>query len=479
MNTTRREFLAAAAAMPVLAPLLHANPPASENPFLSGAFAPVDKEVSVDSLRVLGTIPKDLNGMFVRNGPNPQFPPRNRYHWFDGDGMLHGVRLQDGKASYRNRWVRTEKFQKERTAGKSLYPGLIDPVKITEMSPPANRANTALVHHAGKLLALFEAGLPYEVRLADLETVGPYSFGGKLRTPFTAHPKIDPETGAMLYFGYGPIKPYVHFGEVDAKGQWLRAVPVDIPRSIMMHDFAVTRNYAIFMDLPATFDIPRAMKGGPIVDFEPVHGARFGLLPRRGGPIKWFHSSPCFVFHTLNAYDVGDSVVLLACRYDRLPEIFPADGKYRLDRPDYACLYRWRFDLKTGRTSEERLDDRSTEFPRVPESLTGRSTRYGYAGHVENLHFEGLVKYDLEKKSSVYHRFGANRGGGEGVFVPRPGAKVEDDGWLMTFLHDRDKNQSELLIVDAATMDRTPVARVFLPQRVPYGFHGLWVEANT
>lgn len=449
-----------------------------DHPFLRGNFAPVQEEITADNLQVIGTLPPEMDGMFVRNGPNPQFPPLGNYHWFFGDGMLHGVRVQGGKASYRNRYVRTARWLEEHAAGKALYD--------TFQAPPEkrNRANTALVWHAGQLLALYEGGPPHRITVPELDTLGLYTFGDKLAHPFTAHPKLDPATGALLCFGYSVMtQPYLQYSVINAQGDIVSTTPIDLPRPIMMHDFAITPRYTLFMDLPMVFTINAGLR----LQFAPDLGARVGILPRHGtgDTIKWFAVSPCWVFHTLNAYEDGDEVVLLACRSKQYPEVIgfaprtsahPTDGKASA-AANAPFLYRWRFNLQTGGTTEGPLDDIPTEFPRIHEALTGKSTRFGYCGRSGGEMFDGLIKYDLEKGTSAHHPHGQGRMGGEGVFVPRPDATGEDDGWLMTYVHDAVSGTSELVVVEARDFRSPPVARVLLPVRVPYGFHGSWIAS--
>ena len=223
---------------------------ASLNPYLADNFAPVQTESTADQLSVLGEIPLELNGMFVRNEPNPQFPPVGTYHWFDGDGMLHGVRIQDGKASYRNRYIRTQGFEQERRAGRALFGGLLQPLQ----GGFKNVANTAIVWHRERLLALWEGGEPHAIAVPSLETLGSHTFGGKLTSPVTAHPKIDPVTKEMMFFGYSLAQPpHVKYSIVSSDGKLLRTVPIELPVGVMMHDFAITEHYTIFMDLPLTF----------------------------------------------------------------------------------------------------------------------------------------------------------------------------------------------------------------------------------
>ncbi|MBD2515636.1 carotenoid oxygenase family protein [Nostoc sp. FACHB-973] len=451
------------------------------NPYLDRNFAPVREEITTDKLSVIGELPPELSGMFVRNGPNPQWSPIGEYHWFDGDGMLHGVQITNGVATYRNRYVQTRGWKKEREAGKAIWTGLLEPREMDNPhGPRKNTANTALVWHAGQMLALNESGGPHAIKLPELETIGEYTYDGKLVSAFTAHPKVDPVTGEMIFFGYSPlVPPYLQYSVVSAQGELLRTVPIDLPIGVMMHDFAITENYTIFMDLPVTFSAQRAQRGEPIMMFERDRPSRFGIVPRHGdnSNIRWFESLPCYAFHTLNAYEEGDEVVLIACRMSSTTVLISDDSQ--LDpEANIPRLYRWRFNLSTGTVREEMLDDVASEFPRVNENLLGRKTRYGYSNKAANSPlplFEGIIKYDFSNGKSQTHEFGEGRYGGEAVFAPRPGATVEDDGWLMTFVHDEGSDTSELVVVNAQDITAEPVARVIIPQRVPYGFHGAWV----
>ncbi|MEP0910689.1 carotenoid oxygenase family protein [Leptolyngbya sp. GB1-A1] len=454
---------------------------ATLNPYLADNFAPVQTELTIDDLPVLGELPPDLNGMFVRNGPNPQFSPIGRYHWFDGDGMLHGVHVQGGKASYRNRYIRTQGFQQERQAGQALFGGMLQP----SPNGSKNVANTALVWHRDRLLALWEGGEPHAIDVPSLDTIGSHTFGGKLVSPVTAHPKVDPTTGEMMFFGYSLAQPpYLRYSVVSAEGELLRTVGIDLPVGVMMHDFAITEHYTIFMDLPLTFRLERIQRGEPAFAFERDRPSRFGILPRHGENrmIRWFESPSCYVFHTLNAYESGDDIILIACRMGSTSILGASPGSHESDNraisSNVPLLYRWRFNLKTGTVQEETLDDCPCEFPRINEQYLGRPIRYGYAGKSAPTampKFNGLLQFDLAHQSVQTHSFGTGRYGGEGVFVPRPGATTEDDGWLMTFVHDETQSTSELIIVAAQAMTDEPIARVLMPQRIPYGFHGTWI----
>ncbi|MBD1846746.1 carotenoid oxygenase family protein [Cyanobacteria bacterium FACHB-63] len=455
---------------------------ATLNPYLADNFAPIETELTVDELIVLGELPPELDGMFVRNGPNPQFPPLGRYHWFDGDGMLHGVQIQNGKASYCNRYIRTQGFEQERQAGRALFGGLLEP----SQAGFKNVANTALVWHQDRLLALWEGGAPHAIAVPSLDTIEAYTFDRKLTSPVTAHPKVDPVTGEMMFFGYSLAQPpYVKYSVVSVQGELLRTVPIDLPVGVMMHDFAITEHYTIFMDLPLTFRMERLQRGEPAFAFERDRPSRFGILSRHGDPqtIRWFEASSCYVFHTLNAYEAGDEIVLIACRMGSTSILGASPGSHEGDNraieSDVPLLYRWQFNLETGKVQEQTIDDRACEFPRINEQYLGQPIRYGYAGSSAPTampKFDGLLKFDLDQQRTQKHSFGKGRYGGEGVFVPRPGATLEDEGWLMTFVHDEIQDTSELVIVSTQAMSDEAIARIQMPQRIPYGFHGTWVS---
>ena len=268
----------------------------SVNHFLQGNFAPIHDEINSKELKVIGEIPPEIEGMFLRNGPNPQFPDPEKYHWFLGDGMLHGVQIREGQAKYLNRYVQTQGWKKEQKTQKALPP---------EEATSKNTANTAFVHHGGKLLALWEGGKPHIIEAPSLNTIGSYDFEGRLVSSFTAHPKVDPVTGEMMFFGYSVAQPpYLTYGWISPQGKLEKTVDIDLAVGVMMHDFAITEQYSIFMDLPLTFRSERLQQGESGFKFEHDRASRFGIIPRHGdqNSIRWFESSPCYVFHTLNAY---------------------------------------------------------------------------------------------------------------------------------------------------------------------------------
>jgi carotenoid cleavage dioxygenase len=440
-----------------------------DKPFhLQGNFAPVKEEVTATDLPVEGEIPRELRGLFVRNGANPVTGESR--HWFLGHGMVHGVRLEEGRAAwYRNRYVRT--------------PYLEDPTlpRINEdgsAERTVSAANTHIIRHAGRIMALEEGSWPFVLDDA-LETVGHHDFDGRLATAMTAHPKICPVTGELLFFGYGQLPPYLVYHRVDPDGKLVQSEEIEVPGPTMIHDFAITERFVLFMDLPVVFDLQRALQGTMPFHWSDDYGARVGIMPRTGSnaDVQWFEVDPCYVFHGLNAYDDGDQVVFDVCRISELWRDSTAMG----EGPGRSSLHRWSFDLASGKTREETLDERGMDFPRVADACVGQrhrtafTVRFGSAGE-GSPGFGGLLKLDLERGTSALHSFGAGRSPCEPAFVPAPGSDPRsDEGWVLTYVYDEGSDGSELAVLDAQRFDAPPVARVRLPQRVPYGFHGSWM----
>lgn len=460
--------------------------PLPDDPFLRGNYAPWPLEGEIHDCVVSGEIPDFLAGTYYRNGPNPQFAPRGRYHWFDGDGMIHAFRIRDGRVSYRNRWVRTARFQLERAAGESLFGGLADMAstdpRVAQTMTSSNAANTNVVWHAGRLLALWEAGPPHALDPRTLETLGPLDFGGKLVGPMTAHPKLDPETGEMLFFGYSPLPPFLRYHVADASGRLVRSVDVDVPVATMMHDFITTKRHVVFMVCPATFRLENLEKGGSPIGWEPELGTQIGVMPRDGGSadVKWFRADPCYVFHPLNAYEDGQRIVADVCRYPRLP-LFDAGTQIEAIEDGGARLTRWTLDLAGGAVKEEQLDDLNSEFPRLDERRTGLAYRHGYAGALvpaegETNGFNAIVHWDLAAGKRREHRLPEGDAAGEPVFVPRAPDSPEGDGVLVTLVYRAAERRSDLLVLDAQDVAAPPLATVRLPHRVPFGFHGNWAD---
>ena len=445
----------------------------TENRYLVGNFAPVREEVDAVDLPVTGTLPRELNGRLLRIGPNPILDPDPAtYHWFIGDGMLHSLHLRDGKAvSYRNRWVRTD------GACEALGE---QPVGGAPETWPMGSAvsNTHVVPHAGRVFALVENALPMEVS-PDLETLGRWDFGGKLRSAMTAHPKIDPATGEMLFFGYdifGP--PHLRFHVADASGELVRSEDIPIAGPAMVHDFAITENHVIFFDLPVVFDMDLVAKGVFPFSWQPdTYGARVGVMPRNGtgADVQWVDVEPCYVFHPLNAYEEPDGRVVVDVV--RHPSMFVSDRNG--PSGEEPTLDRWTVDVAAGKVLEERVSEHAQEFPRIDDRLAGRRHRYGYGTYFgtdeSGLRLGGLLKHDLVAGTTVVHDFGPGLSSGEGVFVEASEAAGEDEGWVLSVVYDANADSSFVAVLDAQDFAAPPVATVALPQRAPFGFHGSWL----
>ncbi len=457
------------------------------NRYLQDNFAPVGDELTAFDLNVTGTLPDHLDGRYLRIGPNPANDPGEAYHWFLGEGMVHGVRIEDGQARwYRNRYVRPD-------AGDFA-------------------ANTNVVQHAGRTMALVEAGAPPYELTDELETVGRCGFADDLRSGYAAHPHEDPETGELHAVSYCFTRGNrVDYSVLDVDGNVRRQLEIEVHGSPMMHDFALTEHHVVIYDLPCTFDIemaarsvPRPMRlpakltlnrvigrnplPDPIVNrvtrgagvpttlpysWDPDYPARIGLLPRTaesGSEIRWFEIDPCYVFHTLNAYEVPESgeVVIDAVRHDKM---FATEFTGPDEGP--ASLVRFTLDLRAGKVREHRHDEQSQEFPRYDERLTGRRHRFGYSiGFEGTVAGDTILKHDVIVGTTATRRLGQGKEASEFCFVPHADDSAEDSGVLMGYVYDRASDRSDLVLLDAETLE--DVAAVHLPARVPAGFHGNW-----
>ncbi len=437
--------------------------------WMQGGFAPVRDQVESFTLQVRGAIPPELTGVYVRNGSNPA--NGDSPHWFFGDGMVHGVRLDAGRATwYRNRYVETTMYQAGSSFGQGAPGGA------------SNQSNVSCIWHGGRVLTSGEVGLPYELRADDLSTVGPYDYGGALTTAFTAHPKIDPVTGRLHSFGYGFTAPFLTYHVTEADGTLAHSEVVDIPRSTMMHDFAITDSDAVFWDLPVTFDLDAAIAfindpaaGAFPYRWSPEAGARVGVMPLAGGAgaIQWFDLDPCYVFHGVNAFRRGDEVVVDVCR---LSSMFNPSDFFGGE----SSLRRWTFNTATGAVVDELIEtDNPGDLPSRDPRRVGREHRYGYLlstrDNPATVEFGGLIKHDYSTGSRERWDPGPTGHAGEWLFVPTSADLADDAGYLLTYVHDEASGISSLVVVDATAVTAGPVAWIDLPQRVPYGFHATWI----
>jgi carotenoid cleavage dioxygenase len=445
---------------------------AAENAYLAGNYAPVSDELTVTELDVTGHIPDHLDGRYVRIGPNPlAAPDPASHHWFLGEGMVHGVRLRDGRAEwYRNRFVRSSAVAE--ALGGAAPTGPANPM-FPDVSP-----NTNVIANAGRILAISEGGVRPYALTDELDTVGPCDFDGTLPVGWTAHPHADPATGELhavsYFFGWENT---LHYTVLGTDGRITRQVEIGVHGAPMVHDFSLTDRHVIVYDLPVRFDLDMVTAGDRFpYRWDPEYPARVGVMARHGdgSDVRWFDVEPCYVFHPMNAYEDGNSIVIDLARHPRMFDavrLGPAEGPPTLDR--------WTIDLARSAVTETRLDERGHEFPRIDERLTGRPHRYGYtvsltAGGADLA--SAVFRHDLVAGRADSRTFGPDVSVSEFVFVPSSSGASEDDGVLMGYTHDRRSDESTLTLLDAETLDT--VASVAIPARIPYGFHGNWISAE-
>jgi 8'-apo-carotenoid 13,14-cleaving dioxygenase len=446
------------------------------NPYVTGNCAPVTDEITVTDLPVTGALPVELTGRWLRNGPNPfgEFDAATQ-HWFTGDGMVHGIRLREGRAEwYRNRWVRSDRIAT--ALGETPRGG-------PDFGGRDFGANTHVAGFAGRTWAMVEAGgTPVELTY-DLDTVGRNDFSGTLPGPFSAHPKYDAATGELhaMTYAWPDLIDHLQYVVVGPDARVRRTVDIGIDDMVMVHDLSLTGRYAVVYDLPVTVDLGLVGVSAFPFRWNADRAARVGLLPRDGeaADIVWADVEPCYVFHPLNAYDTDDGrVVIDLCRYERM---FDKDllGPFG---DSLATLDRWTIDPERRTVHEERIDDRAHEFPRHDPRVGGKAHRYGYTATVDPgaaALFGATHKTDFATGALTVHDHGPGRGGAEPVFVPRAGSTAEDDGWLLVTVYDATTDRSELVVLDASDLAARPVAQVHLPRRIPHGFHGSWVPDSS
>jgi carotenoid cleavage dioxygenase-like enzyme len=446
--------------------------PDGPHPFLTGLHAPMTEEKTIEDLPVTGTIPPALDGSYVRIGPNPIAPDPRLYQWFIGDGMVHGVRLEGGRARwYRNRWVRST----------AVTTALGEPRTPGPHEDEFDTVNTNVVGFAGRIWALVEAG-SRPVQLDEtLGTLTYDDFAGTLRGSFSAHPHRDPATGEMHAIAYNPREPTtIHHVVVAPDGRVRREEPVRVNHGPMIHDCAITERFAVILDLPVTFSVGALISGNTFpFRWNPSHPARVGLLPRdgAGGEVVWCDVDPCYVFHVANAYDAPDgSVVLDAVAYDRMfaqAVLGPGDPR--------GAFERWTIDPVKRRVRRDVIDRDPQDFPRIDDRRFGRPHRYAYTMMLPEtpdpafLSADSLIKHDLQTGARTVHSFGAQRYPGEFAFVPAHAEAAEEEGWLIGLVVNAIDQTTDLVILDAQDFAGLPRASVHIPHRVPPGFHGNWV----
>ncbi|MGY6238927.1 carotenoid oxygenase family protein [Burkholderia ambifaria] len=431
-----------------------------------GAIAPVADEVDVVGLRVTGTIPPELDGTLLRNGPNPpggRFDGNDVLSWWPEAAMLHAIAFENGRAAgYRNRWARTQRWAAVHAPAQAPH-------------LPDTNPNVNLLQHAGELLALAEGGTPLAITAA-LDTLGAPARHAALGGAMTAHPKVDPVTGELILFRADWRKPWLRYGVADAHGVPRVDLAVDVRAPSMMHDLAITETRSLLLDLNVGYDFAMLKQGHRMpLRWHDDRDARIGVIPRHGGDVRWFGIEPCFIQHVVNAYDCDASCIVLdVVRYPWFLRLDARTGRFA-DNP-LGELWRYVIDTANGLVDEGPLADGGIELPRINECRTGRSYRYLYAvEQPNNAEMRGVMRFDHVRGTTTRYAVPAGDQNGEPVFVPRPGGTDEDDGWLLVVVYRAATDTSDVVILDARAIDAAPVATVHLPRRVPAGFHGAWV----
>lgn len=467
---------------------------ALDNPYLHGIYAPIDSEHDTTALKVEGELPADLRGAYYRNGPNPVYRPKNRYHPFDGDGMVHAIHLTESGPRYVNRWVNTDAFKQEADTGRSVSPGVMGPFDYSvSRFGIKDTSNTDLLMLNGDLVSLwYNAGHPYTLDPYTLETRGAFQLEGRDHRRMSAHSKVDAQTGELLFFDYGDEPPYLTYGVADAKGKLLHEVAIDLPGPRLPHDLGFTQNYAILHDLPFFHDMNVLRQHHlRVLTFYRDLPTRFGIIPRFGQSheVRWFECEPCYILHVSNCWEEGDWITMDGCRsVNPMPAAHSGGGELshmlaymRLE----ANNYRWRFNLRTGEVRECDIDDLNTEFNKTNPLFGGQQSRFAYHQRIPLLHegghtlrFTGLVKYDNETGQRWQWDYGQGVFGSEAVFAPKVGATTadtEDAGYVVNFATDTRDWSSWFQVFYAQNIQHGPVARIQIPHRVPAGFHATWV----
>ncbi len=459
-------------------------------PHLTGAYAPIADELELTELPVEGKIPEDLNGVYLRNGPNPRFEPKGMHHMFDGDGMIHAGEFRNGRFTYRNRYVRTEAWQKNDAAGEETHWGVMASVKDSTVKPMADVANTDVIGHGGyAVVNWYLSGIPHLLDPITLETVraAPDYVSGTGKG-MSAHCKVDEVNGDMMYFDYFTEKPFMSYGVVSKEGKLLHHVPVELPGDRLMHDMAITENYSILHDVPVYHDEEALKAGRHKITFNAELPMRFGVIPRLGASdsIRWFDFSPCFIYHVVNAWEEGSEIVMVACRYmparkddGSIDEARTAKmiGGLEMD----ARLWRYRMNLETGETHEECLNgEHNVEFPGYHSALTGRRSQWAYFvdHHPKMLRWTGLRKMNTDTGESAgeWSDDHEHCWYSEPWFAPADQANSEDHGYVIAFCWNDKTEVQDLQVFDAQAMSAGPIARIILPRRVPSGFHACWMK---
>ena len=456
----------------------------SDNPHLAGNFLPVTREIDQRDLRVVsGRIPSELRGVYMRNGPNPQFKPLSFAYPLDGDGMVHAVYLEGGKARYRNRFVQTAGLATERRAGRAVYGSFSHPTAVDSKlllpsdsrGPIKNGAFINVIRHGDHILALNEGTNCYELD-AELNTLGLWSAGTGEPIRMGAHNRRHPRTGDLYALQYSSRSTTLQFHRLNPSGLLVGTTSIDLPMPTMVHDFVLTEHNIVLIAGPAVFDVQAAQAGKSMLQWRPDLGMRIAVIPLDGGKPKWLETDAFFVYHFANGFERGRQIVVDYVHHDRFALV---DGPV-------ATFRRMTIDPVRGTVAITKFSDEVAEFPRINHLHEALPTRYSYVPTLTDslkvlappsAVFNTLVKFDTETGRSTRHDLG-NRIVGEAAFVPRPGGRREDDGYLAAFTYDPVQRKSYFVLLDARQIEENPVAVIEMPQRVPQGLHGNWMAST-
>ncbi len=458
------------------------------SPYLKGVFKPVEKEISESDVKVIGEIPSDIKGSFVCNSANPAFQPKGYYIWFDGDGMVHGTHIENGKARYYNRFIKTKYLQQELEAKENIWPGLLSSIQPdAEYAGVKDTANTIVIHYNKALLALwYLSGKPYELDPETLDTKGVYDFNKVYQGNMMAHVKIDQHTNQLCFYDFNMYKPpYFTYGCITG-GETCNTIPIDIPYPSYFHDMGMTVNYGIIIDLPLVWEKEQMKDNKRFLGFHKHRTSRFGLVDKNAkkSGVRWFDAEPCYMYHIENAYEEDNKVIIVGCRIaNPVPSIDEPIEAPRVGSLHFCGRrHKWELNLDTGATLETQMEEMITEFPAINPMYAGRKHRYSYhcrySDDMSVILLKGLIKYDMlsDKKQELTMPDGYYCN--EPVFVARDSAQEEDDGYLLTYISKAEQSNGELWILDAKNITQEPLAKLQLLQRVPPLFHGTWVQKS-
>lgn len=453
----------------------------AKSPFLQGNFKPISDELDCEDLKIIGEIPNDLHGVYMRNGPNPAFAPISYTYPFDGDGMLHAVYIQNGKARYKNKYVQTDGLSAEQKAGKALYGGIMHPIipdakyfpKEAKIEPYKNGAFINIVPFADQYLALFEGDYAYTVD-RDLHTTGKWRPIDNQLLNVGPHPHSDPHTGEMWFINYEFDQPLLSLYGFAKDAQCIANYTVQLDHPTMVHDFVLTKDYAVIFLCPVIFNFEAAKKGEGVLQWRPELGVKIAVVARKTGQVQWFHTESFFVFHFANGYQDNDHLIIDYVKHSHF------STKDIDNQQKQLSLDRLTLNLSTGTINSHCYDQQHViEFPRIAEQYTGQTYRYVYLPKKYNsTAFNCIAKYDMENNHCIEHKFGNNIEVGEAVFVPREQSTSEDDGYVLFFAYDKTSNNSRLVILDAQNLNADPIAEIIMPRRVPNGLHGNWFDGK-